>query len=60
MGNKKGSLMSNSDLYCRAGWDIPRELGTGFPRNPSTSGKKLGMSRAFLIIYTSERNDFLL
>jgi hypothetical protein len=35
-------------------------MGTGFPGNPCTSGEIFGRSHAFLMIYTSERNDFLL
>ena len=39
---------------------FPGNLGTGFPGNPWTSGEIFGRSHAFLMIYTSERNDFLL
>jgi hypothetical protein len=35
-------------------------LGTGFPGYPWTSGEIFDRCHAFLMIYTSERNDFLL
>ena len=39
---------------------FPGNLGTGFPGYPWTSGEIFGMSHAYLMIYTSKRNDILL
>ena len=40
----------------RQGGIFPGNLGTGFPRNPWTSGELIVRSHAFLMIYKSERN----